>query len=221
MCNFQCFGILYMSSGMNCVVCECVWHMWRCLWEQHYCPQYSRSPSVWNCTYRVLAGASCGWAQIELHVHMVPSPPSPAVCWRIKLLNAWLAECLLLWGFKASQGLISLIFLFFFFGKLNVTNKNKCVLCFSGWKVQSWLKKNIYIYCNYCRWGKKYALGLGQNGQPTLDIHIFLANVYGGCNLKRASLKRQFTQKWASVWTMITFQHKTIVQLRTWNCIWT
>lgn len=71
------------------------------------------------------------------------------------------------------------------------------------------------IYCYYCVWGKKYALGLGQNGQLALDIHIFLANLSGGCDrkpvyLKRASLKRQYTQKWANVWTMITFQHKTI-----------
>lgn len=48
----------------------------------------------------------------------------------------WL-NVFILWGFGASQGLISLRF-FFFFGKLNVTNKNKCILCFPGWKGQSW-----------------------------------------------------------------------------------
>lgn len=34
-------------------------------------------------------------------------------------------------------------------------------------------------YCYYCGWGKKYAVGLGQNGQLARDIHIFLTNEFG------------------------------------------
>lgn len=144
----HCLNVQFSSVSAYCtwaqewiVVCACVW---RRLWEQHYCPQYSRSPSVWNCTYRVLAGASCGWAQIELHVHMVLSPPYPAVCCRIKLLNASLAECVHFVGLWSLSGL-KIFKTFFVFGKLYVTNKNKCILCFPGWKGQSWLKNKILL----------------------------------------------------------------------------
>lgn len=172
---------------------------------------------------------SFGWCFLWLSPNWTSCPHGPQSTVPCCMLENQTLQCFTGWmcsfvGLQSLSGLNILKFFFLFFGKLNVTNKNKCVLCFPGWKGQSWLKK--YIYCYYCGWVKKYALGLGQNGQLALDIHIFLTNVSSGCDrkpvyLKSALLKRQFTQKWASVWAMITFQHKTIVQLRTWNCIWT